>query len=400
MRVLATAALVVAGYGLAGCGGGAASGSADDAGAFVPPAGSDGGADVGSEAGGDRSDAAPPDATITGDASLADAAPAVRFIGRVDRSGDAGPRFAWSGSTLVARFTGPTVGVRLADNGNYFAVLVDGTMQAMPLVTTAAQSDYPLAANLSPGPHELRLYRLTEASQGDTQWLGLTLDAAGSLLPAPAASVRRIELVGDSISCGYGDTGMGPNCGFSLDTENHYLSYGAITARDLGAALITTAWSGKGMYRNYGGDMTDTLPVLYLRTLPDQATSAWDFAQYTPDVVVINLGTNDFATGDPGQPYADAYLAFARMVRSRYPGAYIECTNGPMLADPSLSAARGYITGVVSTMTAGGDSRVGYLEYPTQSASNGLGCDYHPSVTTHQLMAAQLTAALKAALGW
>ncbi len=336
------------------------------------------------------------------DAPSADAGPpAVRFLARVDSTDPAGPRFAWSGSTVVARFTGPTVGVQLADNGNYWGVFIDGTSRAQPLITTNGQPSYPLASGLAAGPHELRLYRLTEANQGDTQFLGLTLDPSGALLPPSLPPLRRIEVVGDSISCGYGDTGMGPNCSFSLATENHYLSYGAVTARALGAELITTAWSGKGMYRNYGGDMTDTMPTLYLRTLPDQAASVWSFATWTPDVVVINLGTNDFAQGDPGQPYVDAYLAFVRLVRMNYPGAYIECTNGPMLGDPNLTTARGYINSVVSTMKSGGDTKIGYLEFPTQNGTaNGLGCDYHPTVVTHQMMADQLTAALKTALSW
>jgi hypothetical protein len=40
------------------------------------------------------------------------------------------------------------------------------------------------------------------------------------------------------------------------------------------------------------------------------------------------------------------------------------------------------------------------LEFPPQSATNGFGCDGHPSAATHRLLAAQLTAALRAAMGW
>ena len=35
-----------------------------------------------------------------------------------------------------------------------------------------------------------------------------------------------------------------------------------------------------------------------------------------------------------------------------------------------------------------------------QDASNGLGCDYHPSLVTHEIMADLLTATLQIELGW
>src|SRR5690348_9388006 len=61
-----------------------------------------------------------PDASLAADAAPAAvdvAAPTgpaeVRFVARVDRTDPAGPRFAWSGSTILARFTGASIGVRL-----------------------------------------------------------------------------------------------------------------------------------------------------------------------------------------------------------------------------------------------------------------------------------------------
>ena len=76
-------------------------------------------------------DVAPPsdasDAVM--DAGVDAGEPAVRFVGRIDRTDSAGPRFGWSGSGIVARFHGTSVSVSLRDPGNYFHVLVDGTAQ-------------------------------------------------------------------------------------------------------------------------------------------------------------------------------------------------------------------------------------------------------------------------------
>lgn len=54
-----------------------------------------------------------------------------------------------------------------------------------------------------------------------------------------------------------------------------------------------------GVVRNYG-EKTPTSPIpfpmIYKRTVANDANSTWNTAQWTPDVVVINLGTNDFSS--------------------------------------------------------------------------------------------------------
>jgi lysophospholipase L1-like esterase len=335
----------------------------------------------------------------------------VRFVARVDRSDPAGPRFAWSGSTILARFTGSTIGVRLGGPANYYDIRIDGALQPSPLATNPAKTDYaiPLAAPLAPGPHELSVFRRTEADyngSGTTQFLGLLLDpAGGALLPPSPPSSRRLEIVGDSTTTGYGDEGANSSCGFSLATENYDVAYGAVAAREVGADLITIAWSGKGLYRNYAGDKDVTMPVLYGRTLPADSASTWDYASFVPDAVVINLGSNDFQQGDPGQAYVTAYQAFIRRLRQYYPDALIIGAVGPKLSDTqpysgALATARGYVQGVVSTLNAAGDSRVTFLELPQALPSDGYGCGGHANVATHQRMGDTLAAELKAKLGW
>jgi hypothetical protein len=81
---------------------------------------------------------------------------------------------------------------------------------------------------------------------------------------------RRIEIVGDSITCGYGNEGTDP-CNFSAETENHYLTYGALAARMFGAELSTVAWSGKGVVNNFDNDVFEPLPQIYDRLLATEA---------------------------------------------------------------------------------------------------------------------------------
>jgi phospholipase/lecithinase/hemolysin len=71
-----------------------------------------------------------------------------------------------------------------------------------------------------------------------------------------------------------------------------------------------------------------------------------------------------------------------------------------MLWGTGLETCRSNVNDVVNEFKSKGDSKVYFLEYPQQSESNGYGEDWHPSLTTHQLMADQLTEEIKSKLGW
>jgi len=155
------------------------------------------------------------------------------------------------------------------------------------------------------------------------------------------------------------------------------------------------------MYRNYEGATTDVMPDRYPRTLPERATSTWDFSKFVPDAVVINLGTNDFAKGDPGAPFQAAYLKFVSDLRGHYPAARFFLALGTMLSADDYAKASTYLKAVIAARATAGDTNLTLLEFGIQDGNaDGLGCDYHPSLKTHQKMADKLQAALKADLGW
>jgi hypothetical protein len=85
---------------------------------------------------------------------------------------------------------------------------------------------------------------------------------------------------------------------FSDETENHYYTYAAITARNLKAQHVVVARSGIGIYRNYGAPKSgsdDCMPRMYPYTNFMDKSQQWDFSRYQPDVVCVNLGTNDMS---------------------------------------------------------------------------------------------------------
>jgi lysophospholipase L1-like esterase len=299
---------------------------------------------------------------------------------------------------MQAAFEGTEVSLTLEDSGsNYFTVLIDGEPQAT-VVAQAGLHTYLLANGLTAGRHEVEVYRRTEASQGVTTFRGFDF-GAGQLLPPPPPKTRQIEFIGDSITCGYGNEGATATCSFSPETENHSLSYASIAARALAAEASTVAWSGKGIIYNYDQDKTNPMPTLYDRALPDDDSSIWEFS-VPADAVVINLGTNDFSTGDDPslELFRDAYVALLSRIREVYPAAYILCTVGPMLSGSDLDAARAGISAAVAVRNDAGDAQLGVWEM--NIPNDQPGCDYHPSLATHQLMADALVAELEQRLDW
>lgn len=327
--------------------------------------------------------------------------PSVRLDGRIDYSDQARPMFSWSGSAMVARFQGTGATLRIDGSPNQFQVILDGVSSKV-LKVVSGTSQYALVTGLPAAAHNIVVWRRTEGNLGDNRFLGLDV-TGGQLQAPPAAPDRRVEIYGDSITAGYGMDGVGPSCPHSPDTDNHYLTYGAVMARALSVDLHTVAWSGIGMYRNYNvaGASPDAMPSVYARTLADNTTKAWDFSRWQPHAVVINLGTNDFSTkGDPGMPYRTAYLEFVRALRTKYPKTFFILSIGPMLDGANLTAVRGHLQAIMQTRAGEGDPKVSYLEFPTQIQADGYGCDYHPSPSTNMKMATALTAELKAHLGW
>ena len=324
----------------------------------------------------------------------------VRWIGRVDASNRANVKFAWSGSGFVANVTGTKVSVSLQADGSaaFFQPVVDGIVGERFQVAKDDAQTVVLGDNLPAGSHRVELYRDTEGMYGHSVFLGFV---DGTLNPPPAAPGRLLEIIGDSISAGYGNLGVETHppwdntCSFSLETEAAYQAYSWQLARLLKADVNIVARSGWGIYRDSDGNTAGVLSSVYANTLGTQPTPAWDFSPQ-PDAVLINLGTNDSAKGDPGAPYEAAYVKLLATVRAHYPNAWIFLTFGTMTSEPMLTTMVIHLSNVVSKMA---DPKVVKIDMPVQDATS-TGCDYHPNVAEDRKMAETLRAPIASKLGW
>jgi len=331
---------------------------------------------------------------------IASTDPKLHYMGRFDLGNASGPTCAWSGSAIALRFHGTAINAKLLLGNNRFEVVVDG-LPTKVLVGTAGKNLYNLASGLSDSDHTVMLFKDTEANVGMASFQGFQLSQGGTVLPYPSPS-RQIEVIGDSISCGYGNEAASNKEHFSPATENAYWSYGAITARAFGADYTCIAWSGKKLWPD------NSIVALYDRVLPTLDKPVWKFDSQKPNVVLINLCSNDFGPGNPEQEgWVKAYHAFVDQVRKNYPDATIYLALGSMMSDDwprdrhALSTARGYIQRVVGECNTAGDAKIHFLEFEVQNAAvNGLGADWHPSLKTHKVMAQKFIDALKKDLGW
>jgi lysophospholipase L1-like esterase len=344
--------------------------------------------------------------------------PNIQYTGRINNADPNNVLFAYPGVSIKATFQGTAINAVFTDYSGggsttttYFNVIIDGGTPTK-LKLTSMQTVYSLATGLTDATHTVELFKITEASSGKVAFKGFQLVSGKTLVASPPLPSRRIEFIGDSQTCGYGNESSAnpPVSGFTSINENNYKAWSATTARNLGAQYSCVAYSGRGLYRNNSGTTTGVLPQLYDQTIPDDASVTWDHTQYTPDVIVINLGTNDYAAEAAnaaykvGQPYIDAYSAFITKLRGYYPNASIICHVGVMMSDYYPAGASAWtriqtdVKSVVTAKNTSGDKKVYY--YMSDPQSPPYGEDYHPTAATDAMVATGLTNYINSVVTW
>lgn len=322
----------------------------------------------------------------TGSTGIIDADdPNIQYVGRFNRSDSKKAVFDWSGTYIRATFTGMRCSIRLNDGKNLYDVTIDD--QEPQVLQTDTSTVYAIVTGLYDTAHTILIEKRTEAFVGKGEFLGFILDEDRGLITPNTARGRRIEFIGNSITCGYGVEGEDASCPFAPETESATLSYAALIGRALSADYVMIAYSGRGVVRNYGDankTSPDPMPSLYDRTCCLDSTLVWDFTSWIPQVVVINLGTNDFST----QPHPDksvfqeAYTQLINRVQSQYPEVTIFCISGPMIGEPCAS----YIEEVVNQCQQNNANKeVYYIPISTSLLTYAdRGSDWHPNISGQQ----------------
>lgn len=346
--------------------------------------------------------------------------PAVQYVGRFDLRDPAGPRCSWPGCRIVANFSGTRVRARLREIDaawmegapSEWDVVIDGATRAKLVLERNATAEHVLAEDLAPGEHRVELYKRSEAQNGTTQFLGFDF-AGGALLPPPPRRTRRFEIIGDSAASGFGVEGVGPDCpgpDWGATWQNFRRSFGAVLAERFDAEVHGSVYSGKGVAQNIHVTDREPMPAVFPRADPNDRTSTWDLSSWVPDVVVIMLGGNDFAIGQPEDrgpatlaAFTDAYAAFLGALRDAYPAAHILAVTSPSTSDAQPEGRRtrtNILAGIDAALARRADPRMYAVAPPVAQPGELTGCNGHGSPEYHRRLADDLEAVVRAKTGW
>lgn len=339
---------------------------------------------------------------------------AVSYSGKIDFSNKKAPIFSHAGVSIKTMFEGPDIDIIMEDNGdnNYYLVFID-KQDPQLLHLKEGKHIYTIARGLKKRMHSIEIFKRTESSNGTSIFYGFILqkDKRVHALKSSQLFHRNMLFIGDSITAGYGNdrnNSTTPMVGFDPRYENQYNAYGAITARNLKSNYQAICYSGMGMFRDYNGDQTYTMPRLY-RQIAFEHKKQWDPADYIPDVVVINLGSNDYFSEISGKElddalFKEAYLQFLKEIRNDYPNAEIICVIGCMINNywpperTSKTRMLKVISDIVKEFNQAGDQKVRYVEVSVSDTINGD--DSHPTTPNHIEMAKKLEKFCRKVMKW
>ncbi len=287
---------------------------------------------------------------------------------------------------------------QIGGNKLYVSVYCDGVLlgehRADRVVKTGKDVDVILGENLERGLHTFLIERQTEAERGVIYINSITL--SGELTTKPADSKYFIEVIGDSITTGYGNL-WPDNADGEKSTNvagNEYVdgtkSYAVLAAKAVGADYSIVAQQGIGIVIGWQ-------PHIMLDTYTETCYQCdrheeWTFPRKA-DVVVINLGTNDINFCYSGACKIDklekGLRDFLTLVREKNPDAKILYAYGMM--DTSFFP---YIEAAVKEL---GGAEKGF--YTLKLSPNGAGGNGHPNLKAHEDNAVTLANKLRELLG-
>ena len=341
--------------------------------------------------------------------------PFIQYTGRISFANPERPAWNFPGIQIVASFEGTSLRMIAKPRSGYFMAQIDQAEPFKVAFRGERDSVVTLATALPNGVHTVKLMYAIEGYEFYPEFWGFVLDKDKKLVETPALPSRKIEFIGNSITCGYGNEGLKKEEGFDYATENHYYSYASITARNLEAQHWVVARSGIGAYRNFAGPKTgnpesnmlaqyEYVGFAWKPDLRKEATflsEKWDFSRYQPDVVCINLGTNDLSTPNYDlQLLKQNYQKLLKTVRHHNPKAKIVFLTGTMLYNKELELQKQLLDEVAAEAKNAGDQEVYRFDMAPIAGNEWYGNDWHPNIYQDEKMAGELTAFLRSLMNW
>jgi len=278
---------------------------------------------------------------------------------------------------------------------NYIQYEIDGVYQKRVKVKGGSTNSITITAS-SAGKHTLWIYKATEAQTGPVFIHKLQAKNIKAL------GIKRkplIEFIGNSITCGAASDPSEVPCGTGEyhDQHNAYQAYGPRLARLLKVNYLLSSVSGYGMYRNWNSD-GPTLPQVYDKLdLQESSDRKWNSETYSPDIISIALGTNDFSNGDGKKlraafdsvAYINTYVGFVKKLKASHPNAQIVLLNSPTVTGAKDQVFRACLNSVKRQIDSTFSEQKPLALFFFDSMDIH-GCSGHPDLKDHEIMAKQL----------
>lgn len=247
------------------------------------------------------------------------------------------------------------------------------------------------------------------------------LKVDGQLLPVSRLPYK-LEFIGDSITSGEGLIGAREEEDWIPMFFSSAYGYPMLTAEACGAEYRAVSQSGWGVLSSWDNNPYNVLPRVYTQIcgpLEGEANGALgayeenDFAAWQPDVVVVNLGTNDGgalnqppwqdpATGESfrqardakgRESFQNAAVNFLKLLRAKNPGAYLLWAYGMLGREMAASIREAVARYQVET----GDRRAAFLLLP-DTTEETFGSRQHSGKAAHAQAAAVLSDSIQSIL--
>lgn len=290
---------------------------------------------------------------------------------------------------------------------------------------TLSESETQVHVDLSSYDEEVtvRVIKLSESAYSAAGVGKITVNAKRDIKSTTEKPLK-IEFIGDSITAGYGIDEENRYASFSTSTENFTKTYAYLAAKELDAQYSAVAYSGYGVlsgntssgylnaddviFNKYSAAIdaktfdvqeesetesetsalssdettasseTENDSTTSAETNENSDPSAWDFKGFVPNLVVINLGANDetyCTTDERKEAFKDEYVKLLKLVREKYPDAYILCVLGDM--NDSLYS---YVEQAAESFKSdGGDDRISCAQLNFNMEENGSVINGHPN---------------------
>ena len=331
--------------------------------------------------------------------------PELYLSGRIGREADGSLLFCWAGSFFRFILRGRHARIRIRNERSHYqsalGIVMNGFEGRTELEDGVQELD--LSPFLIDEVNDITVYKRQD---GCHRFFLLSLEAEGELLPAPPHPDRRIEIFGDSVSCGevceaMHLTGRDDPEGHDGIYSNSWYSYGWQTARALEAEIHLTAQGGvalqpgRGWFNDPYVGMTEIWDKLNYNDNLGPRTP-WQTEKYIPQLVIAALGQNDahpgdFMAEDPHGTQAEQwkrdYIAFLGQLRSAYPRARIILTATVLMHHPAWEDALDEIAARAGRI----DPRI--LRFRFRRA--GIATPGHPRISEQTEMARELTSFIR-----